>query len=93
MVQGLWLLLHLQYWTLTETFVGYPAIAPSHGGPAAIVSQDWSLHVLQQVSSPGPLHSAQLSYTDATNEATTIQLARGRGSFPTYSGWQILKVL
>jgi len=48
LVQGLWLLLHYQYWIFTETPLGYPAIVLCHGDPAALVLQDQSLHVLQQ---------------------------------------------
>lgn len=41
LVQGLWLLLvHHQYWTLTDTPLGCPVIALSHRGPTALVLQD-----------------------------------------------------
>ncbi|KAL6082068.1 hypothetical protein STEG23_003122, partial [Scotinomys teguina] len=33
-----------RYWTLTQTPLGYPAVALSHGDPAASVLQDWPLH-------------------------------------------------
>ena len=47
--QGLWLLLHHQYWTLTEMPLRYPAVGLNHRNPLGMVLQDWSLHVLQQV--------------------------------------------
>jgi hypothetical protein len=48
LVQGLWLLLHYQYWIFTGTPLGYPAVALCHGDPAAFVLQDQPLHVLEQ---------------------------------------------
>ena len=38
-----------QYWTLTETPLRHPAVALSHGDPAAMILQDQSLNVPQQV--------------------------------------------
>lgn len=35
-VQGLWLLVSHQYWTLTQTPLGYPTVAPSHSDCAAV---------------------------------------------------------
>ena len=46
---GLWRLLHHQSWTLTKTPLGSPAVALSHGDPAAMVLQDQSFYVLYQV--------------------------------------------
>ena len=46
--QGLWLLLHNQYWTFTETTLGYPAVVLSHGHLVYMVPQDHPLHMLQQ---------------------------------------------
>ena len=42
-------LAHQSHWTLTETPLGYPAVALSHVDPVAIIPQDKSLHTLQQV--------------------------------------------
>ena len=46
MVQGLWLLLHYQYWILTGTPLGYPVVALCHGDPAALDLQGQSLYAL-----------------------------------------------
>ena len=43
-----WLLLCYQYWILTGTPLGYPAIALSHGDPQALNLQDQPLYILQQ---------------------------------------------
>ena len=43
-VQGLWLLLHYQYWILTRTPLRYSVPWRS----CSLVLQVWSLHVLQQ---------------------------------------------
>lgn len=45
-VQGLWLVIHHQYWTLIDTPLGYPTVARSPGGPVLMVLQDQSLHML-----------------------------------------------
>ena len=37
---SLWLLLHHQYWALTETLLRYLAVAQSHRDPATVVPQD-----------------------------------------------------
>lgn len=37
-----------QYWILTGTPLGYPAIALSHGDPQALNLQDQPLYILQQ---------------------------------------------
>ena len=50
LVQGLWLLLHYDCWTLIGTPLGYPVVALCHGGPAALGLQDLSLHMLQQIT-------------------------------------------
>ena len=39
---------HHQYWDLTGTPLGYPAVALCHECPAALNLQDWPLHTLQQ---------------------------------------------
>jgi hypothetical protein len=44
--QGLWLLLHHQYWNLTGTPLGYPVVTLCHGDPAALDLQGWSLYPL-----------------------------------------------
>lgn len=41
---GLWLLPHLQYWTLSWSCLGYPAFALCHSNPFALVWQAWPLH-------------------------------------------------
>ena len=38
-----------QYWTLTETSLGYPSVAESHGYSAALVLQDQFIYIFQQV--------------------------------------------
>ena len=38
-----------QYWTLTETPLGYPSVAESHGYSAALVLQDQLIYIFQQV--------------------------------------------
>ena len=47
-VQGLWLLLHYEYWILTRTPLGYPVVALCCGDPVTLNLQDWPLHILQQ---------------------------------------------
>lgn len=46
--QGLWLLLHNQYWTLAK-FLWYPTVTPSHGDLATMATQDQFLHTLWQI--------------------------------------------
>ena len=48
LVQGLWLLLHHQYWILTRTPLRYPVVAMCHGDPAALDLQDRPLHMFHQ---------------------------------------------
>lgn len=38
----------VQFWTLTETPLGYPTVAWSYGDPAALIPLDQSLHAFQQ---------------------------------------------
>ena len=47
-VQGLWLLLHCQYWILSQVPLRCPAVALCHGDPTALVLQDQLLYKLQQ---------------------------------------------
>jgi len=44
LVQGLWPLLHYQYWILSGTPLGYPVVALCCGDPAALHLQGWALH-------------------------------------------------
>ena len=46
LVQGLWLLLHHQYWILAGTPLRCPLVVLSHGDPAALVLQCLPLHTL-----------------------------------------------
>lgn len=64
LVQGVWLLLYHQYWTLKETGLGYPAVDPSHGDPAAMVQQDRPLHALQHVIDGVDVGAGQLTGPD-----------------------------
>ena len=47
LVQGLWLLLHCQYWILTRTPLGFLVVGLCHGDLKALGLQDQPLHVLQ----------------------------------------------
>lgn len=47
-VQGLWLLLHSGYWTLTGNSLRYPVVALCHGCPAALDLQVQSFHILRK---------------------------------------------
>lgn len=50
LVQGLWLLVYHQYWTLTKTTVGYPAVSPSHEHSVVMILQNQSLlHIIDRV--------------------------------------------
>lgn len=49
LAQDFWPLSHNHHWTLTETPARYPAGTPSHVDPVAIIPQDGSLHMFQQV--------------------------------------------
>lgn len=48
LVRGLCLLLRYLYWILTRTPPGYPVVALCRGVSAALVLQEWPLHVLKQ---------------------------------------------
>lgn len=49
LVQGPYPLAHHHHRTLTKTFLVHLAVVLSHENPVAIVLQDQSLHILQQV--------------------------------------------
>ena len=65
-VGGIWLLGHHQYWTLTKVPLRYPAVASSHGDPAAIVPQNQFLHTLPQVIDGIDIRVVQLKTLDVS---------------------------
>lgn len=64
LVQGLWVLVHHQFWILTETHLRYPAVTLIHGDPVAMVPQDWFLHTFQQVIDEVDIGADQLKALD-----------------------------
>lgn len=78
-------MLHYQHWTDTETSLGYPAGAPSHGDLVAMVPLDWSHHVLQQIIEGvdvgvGLSSSVQASNRNIPSVLLLRQPAKGLGS-------------
>ena len=63
-VQGLWLLLHYEYWILTRTPLGYPVVALCCGDPVTLNLQDWPLHILQQLIDGMDVRVGQLRALD-----------------------------
>ena len=64
LVQGLWLLLHCQYWILTRTPLGFLVVGLCHGDPVALGLQDQPLHVLQQFIDGVDVSVGQLNVLD-----------------------------
>ena len=62
LVRGLWFLLHYQWWALSETLFGYSVLAlfVEILEPAALGLQDWSFHMLLQITDEWMLGWANL---------------------------------